>query len=72
MISREHWLSGLVLSCLSLGLRAQEPTTMAPRGPDPSVVIWSVATDSPSFGSGAVADLDGDGCPEVVFGLRKV
>ena len=34
---------------------------------DPEV-IWRVDLDSDSKGSGAIADIDGDGKPEVVFG----
>lgn len=32
------------------------------------VTIWTLDTKSPSYGSGAVADVDGDGKPEIVFG----
>lgn len=40
----------------------------AQRKPKPGKVIWTFDTAAPSFGSGAAADLDGDGKPEVVFG----
>lgn len=30
--------------------------------------VWTLDTKSPSYGSGAVADVDGDGKPEIVFG----
>ncbi|MCA9321922.1 MAG: PQQ-binding-like beta-propeller repeat protein [Planctomycetes bacterium] len=40
----------------------------APVRPDAKTMLWSLETQSPSFGSGAVADLDGDGKLEIVFG----
>jgi outer membrane protein assembly factor BamB len=31
-------------------------------------LLWKLDTKSPSYGSGAIGDLDGDGKPEIVFG----
>lgn len=39
-----------------------------PAAPPKSLVLWTVETKAPSYGSGAAADLDGDGRHEVVFG----
>lgn len=41
---------------------ASAPTSQGSR------IIWSVATQAPSFGSAAAGDIDGDGKPEIVFG----
>ena len=36
--------------------------------PDTKKLLWSFELEAPSYGSGAAADIDGDGKPEVVFG----
>jgi len=36
--------------------------------PDEKTLLWTVETKSPSYGSAAAADLDGDGVPEILFG----
>jgi outer membrane protein assembly factor BamB len=33
-----------------------------------SQVLWTYELNSPSYGGGACADIDRDGCPEIVFG----
>jgi|TARA_B100000959_G_C14941833_1_gene608167 outer membrane protein assembly factor BamB len=36
--------------------------------PDSEKLLWSFELKAPSYGSGAAADIDGDGKPEIVFG----
>jgi len=49
------------LVALLIALPSQDP----PPGPKP---LWTLDLKAPSFGSGALADIDGDGRLEVVFG----
>lgn len=41
---------------------------VAPQDDGARKVLWTLDTDSTSYGSGAVGDIDGDGKPEIVFG----
>ncbi|MEZ6194833.1 MAG: PQQ-binding-like beta-propeller repeat protein [Planctomycetota bacterium] len=59
-------ISGLLLALLLA-------STTLPQAPEPAAppadrVLWTIALLAPSFGSGAIADLEGDGRSEVVFG----
>jgi outer membrane protein assembly factor BamB len=54
----------ILLACL-----AWSPAAPAAQdAPDAKTLLWTVETKSPSYGSAAAADLDGDGVPEIVFG----
>lgn len=50
---------------LALSLQAGAGSVPAP---EEEARLWSVDTKSPSYGSAAAADLNGDGVPEIVFG----
>ncbi|MCB9831091.1 MAG: PQQ-binding-like beta-propeller repeat protein [Planctomycetes bacterium] len=53
---------------LVLILVGLQPLLVAQAPPDRKELLWTVDLKAPSFGSGAVADLDGDGKPELLFG----
>ncbi len=47
---------------------ADVPSVDEPKKPGGPKILWQLDTKSPSYGSGAVADVNGDGKPEIVFG----
>lgn len=58
----------LVLAAGALWAGALPAQAVKARLPDLKALLWSVETGSPCFGSGAAADLDGDGRVEILFG----
>jgi outer membrane protein assembly factor BamB len=58
----------LLLLTLVVTVAAQTAAKKRSRGQTDKRVLWTFDTRAPSFGSGAAADIDGDGKPEVVFG----
>ncbi len=59
----------LLLTCLAgFVLAAEDAHAQTIEPPDEKTLLWKVDIMAPSYGSGAAADLDSDGIPELVFG----
>ena len=62
-------LLGLVfLAPFAFSQEEEAADHVATRAPDTKRLLWSFELKAPSYGSGAAADIDGDGKLEVVFG----
>ena len=62
--------AGLTLALLAAPLAALRQGGQPAAKKDPRI-LWSVPTKSPSYGSGAAGDIDGDGKPELLVSTKN-